>query len=165
MIALTNLFICQSTLGRVLVGLSWAFSNREGSFYTFALEPDPFVPTKLNSNCFWVGLSVSLILSFVISVRSLVLRGRIGFFTICASISATATYLLTLVVFFKIQQRASKGSVDGIKMALLGNNQPFPNAEESSESGGSAEPEKGKAVEVEKEDRKGKSDKDAIKIV
>jgi hypothetical protein len=53
---------------------------------------------------------------------------------------ATGTYLATLVAFFKVHQIASKASVDAVRTVLLGNRQPFPDAEEVSESSRKEEP-------------------------
>jgi hypothetical protein len=139
-LAFTNMLLCQSKIGRTLVGLSWGvdLSRSSGGLWVHRIEPDPFVPTKLNSNCFWIGISGSATLSVVIFFH-VVLSGTGPIWRI-VSLAAAAAYLLNLVVFFKMQQIASRASVQAVRTVLLGQNSAFPDAEEVSDSSGDAKP-------------------------
>jgi hypothetical protein len=137
-IASLNVFVCQSQLGRVLVGLSWKVTFAGPPYFTHEIEPDPFVPKKLNANCFWIGLTASVIIALTITVGLLFAISRAGFLTVALAALATAVYAVSLSVFFSIQKIASKATAEAVKIVLLGQNVAFPDAEEVSESGDAA---------------------------
>jgi hypothetical protein len=133
-IAAGTVRLSQSNLGRVLVGLSWKFdfAFTSGRFWSHEIEPDPFLPTKLNSNCFWVGVCGSAVFSAFITLHALISRAE--FPTVLLSLLISAIYIVNLVVFFKVQQIASKANVEVVRTVLLGQNSTFPDAQEVTDS-------------------------------
>jgi hypothetical protein len=135
-IAIPNFIGCQRILGRNLVGLSWRFdpAGSTGWFWSHEIEPDPFVPTKLNSNCFWIGIGVSAVTWVGITLHYASSISDHGFFSLAVSLVITILYILNLIIFFKVQQLSSQQSVDAVRIVLLGHNSAFPDADEISDS-------------------------------
>jgi hypothetical protein len=127
-IAIPNFIGCQRILGRVLVGLSWRFdfSRQGGSFWVHEVEPDPFVPAKLNANCFWIGLGVSGLVSGFRVLRAIVLLPAEGLLSVVICAVICALHALNFAVFFKVRRISSKQKVEAVRVVLLGNGGAFP---------------------------------------
>lgn len=126
--AFLNFIMCKNSYGRVLVGLSWRVESEFKLAYD--IEPDPFVPKKINSNCFWIAL-VGCVLFWAIMTLQQIVSSEVNHW-ICGLLSVliTAVYSVNFVIFFKAQQVASKQSAEAVRQVLLGQNTAFPDAAE-----------------------------------
>ena len=133
LLALANFVLCQRYFGRNLVGLSWKFNfqNLSESLWSYEIEPDPFVPTKLNSNAFWVGIASSSMFWIFATIFLLFSDARRGWHAILTSLIIFAIHSLNLSMFFRVQKIATKLSAEAVRTVLLGKSE-FPNAEEFS---------------------------------
>lgn len=129
-----NFIACQKYFGRQLVGISWKFdlNNPTEYFWSHEIEPDPFVPTKVNSNVFWIGMAGSSLFWLFATLFSHLSGGWLFTF-VCFIIFALSC--INLIVFFKIERIAAKLSADQVRTVLLGKSE-FPDAEEFSSSDG-----------------------------
>jgi hypothetical protein len=150
--------------GRALVGLSWAFDpSAPSGFWSHHIEPDPFVPTKLNSNCFWIGIGASAIGWVIVVIHSILSVSSEGFLLAIVSIVIAGLYVSNFVVFFKIQQISSRESVETVRVVLLGNNSAFPEAGELSSSDSDETPKRKEEVrQPEAVPQKDEGDEDEI---
>lgn len=131
---IVNFILCQQYFGRQLVGLSWKI-NPVGtihSLYTYEIEPDPFVPTKVNSNTFWIFMTGSPFCWLIAAL--LILFSSRGWLATIIIIFIFLASTINLAVFFRVQRIATKMSAEAVRTVLLGKSQ-FPNAEEFSSSG------------------------------
>lgn len=62
---IVEMWLVKNIYGVNLIGLRW-WIDREGLKYY--LKPDPFVPIVYQSNVFWIGLFISVILYFIFSI-------------------------------------------------------------------------------------------------
>ena len=149
-IAFANVYLCQRVIGRVLVGLSWKFDQE--NVLSFEIVPDPFVPTRLNSNSFWIGLCFSTGF-WVIVTLSLIIKGDLWAIPVLILVLICG---FNLFAFMKAQKMASRQSVEAVRQVLLGKNSEFPDAVEVSnsdtDSGEKKKDEKGKGEEEHKEE-------------
>jgi hypothetical protein len=133
-IAAGNVRLSQSVLGPAFVGLSWKFDFgfTSGTFWSHEIESDPFLPTKFNWNCFWGGVGGSAAFSAFVAVYAA--ASRAGLVAFLLSLLISAIYTVNLVVFFRVQQIASKANVEVVRTVLLGQNSTFPDAQEVTDS-------------------------------
>ncbi|OHT15761.1 hypothetical protein TRFO_42297 [Tritrichomonas foetus] len=138
-------FFCQRYFGRQLVGLSWKFnfSNPTELFWSHEIEPDPFVPTKMNSNVFWVGIAGSTFFWLIASLFLIFSHVSKGWLAPFVGFLIFAINCVNLMIFFKIQRIATKLSADAVRTVLLGKSE-FPDAEEFSSSSETGEDEERK---------------------
>lgn len=130
--SIINFIACQRYFGRQLVGLSWKFElkNPTEFFWVHEIEPDPFVPTKINSNAFWVVMAGSSLFWLFATLFSRVIGGWLCLFVHLIIFVLSS---INLVVFFKIERISAKLSANAVRTVLLGKSE-FPDAEEFSSS-------------------------------
>jgi hypothetical protein len=68
-LVIVDLLLCRRIFGPSLVGLSWSIEFPTAISYQF--EPDPFVPTALNSNVFWIALILNFFGCIIAILRNL----------------------------------------------------------------------------------------------
>lgn len=143
-ISAVNFIACQRYFGRQLVGLSWKFDLNKPTefFWSHEIEPDPFVPTKMNSNAFWIGIAGSSLFWLFATMFSFISGGWPAFLVYIIVLALSST---NLIVFFKIERIAAKLSADAVRTVLLGKSE-FPDAEEFSSSDGNEDAKKNDAT-------------------
>lgn len=124
LIGIVNFVLRQGVIGKLLVGLSWRLDPT--TILAFDIVPDPFVPTRLNSNCFWIGTCLTLVFWVIMFVRLAIS----GDFSALVSAVLVAMECFNLWAFLKAQKLASRQSFEAVRQVLLGQNSEFPNAEE-----------------------------------
>ena len=124
LIGVVNFVLRQGKIGKLLVGLSWRFDPT--TVLAFDIVPDPFVPTHLNSNCFWIGTCFTLFFWVIMFLRLAVLRDM----SALVALALVAMECFNLWAFLKAQKLASRQSFEAVRQVLLGQNSEFPNAEE-----------------------------------
>jgi hypothetical protein len=131
LLAFVNLVSSSGALGKALVGLSWHINwgNLAVKFWDCYIEPDPFVATKLNSNCFWICVGGSVVLWLFLAVRSLFITKARGIFWPFISAILCAFYCTNFAIFLRVQQLANKQSMEAVRTVLLGHSS-FPRAQE-----------------------------------
>jgi hypothetical protein len=70
-IAIIDFYLTKSRFGIGLVGLQWYFNRSEAPdfpFLVFYCRPFPFIAKTLDSNIFWVGFLISIILDIVLAI-------------------------------------------------------------------------------------------------
>jgi hypothetical protein len=122
---LLDLWICRRTLGYSLVGLSWSLNFPTEVLYRF--EPDPFVPSAVDSNIFWISLFVHCFVLVVVALINL-LRGKFWIFCVLATLSGLD--LVNIVLYLKCLLLAKKQSEDAFRNVMVYAPQQFPIAED-----------------------------------
>lgn len=154
-ISACNFIACQRFLGRQLVGLSWKFDlkNPTEYFWSHEIEPDPFVPTKIDSNAFWIGMAGSSLFWLFATLFSF---ASLSFLFTFVYIIIFALSCINLTIFFKIERISAKISAEAVRTVLLGKSE-FPDAEEFSTSDGND-------VATEKDNQKPSNTKETTSI-
>jgi len=119
MMALLDIWLCQRTFSCALVGLTWSLSPKGDGLIAYTCEPDPFVPSGVDSNVFWISIVVSLI-AWVLSALSALGQLHIAQFVASAAMAGlqgvnVALFLLCLKVANKMSEETvrAKGVVIG----------------------------------------------------
>ena len=128
LIGVANFVLRQGIIGKLLVGLSWKLDTT--NILAFEIVPDPFVPTQINSNCFWIG-TVFTFLFWVVMLFKLLAAG--DFLALVAG-ALVVMEGFNMFAFFRAQKLASRQSFEAVRQVLLGKNSAFPNADEIEDS-------------------------------
>jgi hypothetical protein len=122
---LVDLLICRGNLGYSLVGLSWSLTLP----ISYRFEPDPFVPSSIDSNVFWItvfGQWIGLVLLAIINI----LQGDFSVFCVFA-VLAVADFV-NIKFYLNCLLLAKKQSEDAFRNVMVYAPQQFPTAEEVS---------------------------------
>ena len=126
--AVVNLVLCKKTFGRALVGITWHFEEEFKLVYD--IEPDPFVPKQVNSNCFWVSLVADVLFWVIMTLQHIMNRENNHWLRGLFSMLIMTVHTINFIIFFKAQQVASKQTAEAVRQVLLGQNTAFPDAAE-----------------------------------
>lgn len=128
-----DLWMCRRSFSYELVGLSWSIdspSNLLQGIVTYHCEPDPYVPSALNSNIFWITL-VSNAGLFLLTTIANLMRVRLTPFFVLVVIDIFEC--LNVALFFKSLGVSNRQSEQSFKNMMTGGGQvyqpqTFPNA-------------------------------------
>jgi hypothetical protein len=127
LLLLIDLVICRGSLGYNVVGLSWGIDCANGITYRF--EPDPFVPSTIDSNVFWVTLFGQWIVLIVLGVVNIMQR---DFSVFCAFAALAIADFLNIKFYLNCLLLAKKQSEDAFRNVMVYAPQQFPTAEDVS---------------------------------
>ena len=128
-----DLWMCRRSFSYELVGLSWSIDSPTNLFQgivTYHCEPDPYVPSALNSNVFWITL-VSNAGLFLLTTIANLMRVRLNQFFLLVVIDIFEC--LNVALFFKSLGVSNRQSEQSFKNMMTGGGQSyqpqtFPNA-------------------------------------
>jgi hypothetical protein len=128
LITIPNFIGCQSILGRTLVGISWRFDFTGPSRVQVIdrSEPEPFLPTRLNSNCFWIGIILSAVVWTVVDLHYFFSIRTNGFLAPLFCLVIAALCDLNCVMFLRIHWRNYRNANDATRSFLLSRTGYFP---------------------------------------
>lgn len=131
LIVIVSLLVTRPKSSKYLVGISWFLSTTSAKLINYEVEPDPFVPTKLNSNIFWISLAGStlfwIICSFVIMIKNF------SILPVSILVLLTTFEIIDFILYFKAQRIAAKQQTSAVKSVLLGDHGKFKDAKENYE--------------------------------
>ena len=131
--AIADIWLCRRLFSYELVGLSWSLENPMNGRNAMVIvncEPDPFVPSAINSNVFWSVLIGNFILWILATLSSLLRLKLIQFLALCIMDVLQAANLLLYLKCLAVSKRQSEESFRNV-MASGGQvyqAQTFPDA-------------------------------------
>jgi hypothetical protein len=129
-----DFYITKTLFGPNLVGLKWYFDRSESPIFPFLVfysQPSPFVASTRNSNLFWIGLLVSVVIEAVL-ILFFLMAGKITFVLI-----SIIMFILTagnISGFIKCHNIAKITEEKAARSLLLDQNVTFQAANEGNPS-------------------------------
>jgi hypothetical protein len=126
LIEIANVILCQNLLGKTLVGISWRFDFSNGVRFIESSEPEPFLPTKLNSNCFWMGIVTSAVIWTLVDLYYILTIRVNGLLPALLYLVLATLADLNCVMFLNIQRRDYRKYNEATRTFLLTGGGFFP---------------------------------------
>ncbi|OHT16190.1 hypothetical protein TRFO_13343 [Tritrichomonas foetus] len=120
-LAIVDLWLCRRRFSYALVGLTWSLKYPESGdkfedLIVLSFEPDPFVPSPVNSNVFWAILAGTTAVYVVISIFHLV-RLEFGLFLLTSPLAAIE--LLNAALLMRCARKYMRQAEESFRAVMI----------------------------------------------